>query len=175
MTDPASLVQLAVIGAPHGVKGEVRVKPFTANPDGLDAYGALRSADGRRFKIKRMFAAKNVMVVKFEGVNSRREAAALTGTALFIERHRLPEPEEDEIYITDLVGLEARAPSGEVVGTVKAVDNFGAGDLLDISLAAGGSIYVEFSHANVPDIDVENDFLTLLLPDEVDSGETRED
>lgn len=173
MTDPASLVQLAVIGAPHGVKGEVRVKPFTADPDGLDAYGALRSADGRRFKIKRMFAAKNVMVVKFEGVNSREEAAALTGTDLFIERHRLPEPEEDEVYVADLVGLETRSPSGDVLGTVKAVENFGAGDLLDIALAVGGTAYVEFSYTNVPEINVDGGFLILVLPEEIDSGETR--
>ena len=175
MTNPASLVLLAIIGAPHGVKGEVRVKPFTADFDGIDAYGALRSKDGRRFKIKRMFPAKNVMVVKFEGVNSREEAAALNGTELFVERHRLPEPEdEDEIYVADLIGLVARSPAGDLLGTVKAVENFGAGDLLDIALAAGGSTYVEFSHANVPDIDLESGHLTLVLPDEVDSGEARE-
>lgn len=174
MPDPASLILLAVIGAPHGVKGEVRVKPFTADFDGIDAYGALRSNDGRRFKIKRMFPAKNVMVVKFEGVNSREEAAALTGTELFIERHRLPQPEDDEIYIADLIGLEARTPANTIIGTVKTVENFGAGDLLDIALATGGSTYVEFSYANVPEIDLDNGCLTLILPDEIDSGERQE-
>jgi len=174
MTDPSSLVLLAQIGRPQGIKGELRVKAFTDDPEGLAEYGALRTSDGRRFKVKRMRPGKGVLIVKFEGVNTREEAEAENGTELFIERHRLPPVEdEDEFYVTDLIGMAVVDGEGAQIGTVKDAPDFGAGSVLEIT-GANGSVMVDFTHANVPEVDLEAGRVTVIMPEELaadDEGE----
>ncbi|EFL89562.1 ribosome maturation factor RimM [Ahrensia sp. R2A130] len=171
MTDPSSLILLAQIGRPQGIKGELRVKAFTDNPEALDDYGALRTADGRRFKVKRMRPGKGVLIVKFEGVNTREEAEAENGTELFIERHRLPPVEdEDEFYVTDLIGMVVVDGEGLQIGTVKDAPDFGAGSVLEITGGAG-SVMVDFTHANVPDVDLAAGRVTVIMPAELVTDE----
>jgi len=162
-------VLMAQIGAPHGVKGEVRVKPFGYDPLSLDQYGSLYSNDGRKFKIMRMRAAKNVLVVKFKGVNFRDEAQALNGTELYIDRSALTDDmEDDEFYVTDLIGCAALGPDGTELGRVKDVPNFGAGDLIEITVKGSSeTLLLEFSKKNVPEIDLDKKTITISLPEEV--------
>ncbi len=166
MTDTKIL--LAQIGAPHGIKGEVRVKPF-GEPDMLDQYGKLETRDGKKFKIKRMRPQKNMMVVKFEGVNTREEAEALNRVELYIDRAKLPELEdEDEFYIEDLIGMDVLNESGETIGTVLTVSNFGAGDMIEVKPTNSSSThYLPFTKEVVPEIDFENGSLTVIPPIEV--------
>lgn len=159
-------ILLAQIGAPHGVKGEVRVKPF-GDPDMLDQYGRLETTDGQLFRIKRMRAQKTMLVVKFEGVNSREDAQALNGVELFVDRAKLPPPDEDEFYISDLIGMAVNA-EGSIIGSVKDVPNFGAGDMIEVEPAGGGSTYyLPFTEEVVPEIDFEAQVLIVVPPDEV--------
>lgn len=161
-----NLIILAQIGAPHGIKGEVRVKPF-GDPEMLDQYGKLETQDGRTFKIKRMRPQKNMLVVKFEGVNTREEAEALNRVELFIDRAKLPEPEEDEFYVSDLIGMKVMI-NGGTAGLVKDVPNFGAGDMIEIEPQSGGaSYYLPFTEEVVPEIDFENGALVVVPPAEV--------
>ncbi len=162
-------ILMAQIGAPHGIKGEVRVRPFGNNPMSLDQYGSLYADDGRKFKIMRMRAAKNMLVVKFKGINYRDEAEAINGTELFIDRSALPDDTEDgEFYVTDLIGCKAIDSEGLEVGTVKDVPNFGAGDLIEITLTGSSdSLLLEFSKENVPHLNLENRTITIHQPDEV--------
>jgi len=166
-------VLLAQIGAAHGIKGEVRVKAF-GDPEALGDYGSLRAEDGRKFKIVRMRPSKAVLVVKFKGVNSRDEAEALNGVELFVDRSALPEDiEDDEFYITDLIGCDVLNESGEQVGAVMNVADFGAGDLLEISPllpqgGLGGELwYLPFTRENVPDVDLVKHAVTIRKPEEV--------
>lgn len=161
-------ILLAKIGAPHGIKGEVRVKPF-GEPEMLDQYGKLETAEGRKFKIKRMRPQKNMLVVKFEGINTREEAEALNGLELFIDRAKLPEPEdEDEFYIEDLIGMEVVDALEAKLGTVMAVPNFGAGDILEIKPVSGSSTYfLPFTREVVPTLDFANNRLIVIPPVEV--------
>lgn len=161
-------ILLAQIGAPHGIKGEVRVKPF-GEPDMLDQYGKLETKEGKKFKIKRMRPQKNMMVVKFEGVNTREEAEALNRVELFIDRTKLPElEEEDEFYIEDLIGMDVLDESGVQLGTVLAVPNFGAGDMIEVKPTNSSSTYyLPFTKEVVPEIDFENASLTVVPPAEV--------
>jgi len=161
-------ILLAQIGAPHGIKGEVRVKPF-GEPNMLDQYGKLETKDGKKFKIKRMRPQKNMMVVKFEGVNTREEAEALNRVELFIDRTKLPElEEEDEFYIEDLIGMDVLDESGVQLGTVLAVPNFGAGDMIEVKPTNSSSTYyLPFTKEVVPEIDFENASLTVVPPLEV--------
>lgn len=160
-------ILLAKIGAPHGIKGEVRVKPF-GDPQMLDQYGRLRDDSGRKFKITRMRAQKNVLVVKFEGINTRNEAEALNGVDLYVSRDNLPElADEDEFYINDLAGLEVRNPDSQVIGKVVSIQNFGAGDLIEITPNNGGeTYYLAFTRETVPKIDLQEGWLQINPPPE---------
>ena len=165
MTDRKIL--LARIGAAHGIKGEVRVKPF-GEADLLDQYGKLETGDGRKLKITRMRFQKSMLVVKFEGVNSRDEAEVLKDVELFVDRAKLPEPDEDEFYVSDLIGMLAVGENGEEIGTVKDVPNFGAGDMLEIEPVGGGATYyLPFTEAVVPKIGFENGKMIVIPPVEV--------
>ncbi len=128
----------AVIGA-HGIKGEVKVKTFTAAPDALAAYGALHTDDGRTLSITAFRTGKAGRGdVRFEGIADRNAAEALKGTELSVSRTALPAPDEDEFYHADLIGLEvARSRRPCCWARYAALHNFGAGDVMEIETPDG--------------------------------------
>lgn len=153
---PPRLVQIAVIGAAHGIRGELRVKTFTQDPTSLGAYGSLRLPDGRRLEVSSLRLLKGDMVVaRFKGVDSREAAEALTGQPLSAPREALPATDEDDFYYADLIGLSAVRADGTVLGEVVGVQNFGADDLLELRLAgARRTVYLPFTKAVVPMVDI---------------------
>ncbi|MEM8794202.1 MAG: ribosome maturation factor RimM [Pseudomonadota bacterium] len=164
------LICLGQIGAAHGVKGHVRVKPFTETPEGLADYGPLRNESGEAgLKVSTLRVIKGgMLVIKFKGVNDRDAAEALNGTKLFVERARLPGlDDEDDYYVEDLLGLEAVDLSGTPLGTVRAVHDFGAGDILDIKPEFGPSLLVPFTKKAVPIVDFDGHRLEV---DRVEAG-----
>ena len=158
-------VLLARIGAAHGIRGEVRVKSYTADPLSLGAYGPVFSGDGRRFHVERLRPAKEVVIVKFREVSDRNAAEALNGTELFVVRDSLPAPEdEDEFYHADLIGLSAEDEDGAPLGTVVAIHNFGAGDILEIAPPAAPSLLVPFTKAVVPRVELDKGRIVVVPP-----------
>lgn len=162
-------VLVARIGAAHGIKGEVRVKAFTADPADIAAYGPLEAADGRRFEVARLRPAAgpatDMLVVRFKGVDDRNTAETLNGLDLSIPRERLPPPGDDEYYHADLVGLDAVTTAGEAIGTVIGVHNYGAGDLIEIAPRRGETILVPFTRAVVPEVDIPGRRVVVDPPD----------
>lgn len=155
-------VQMAVIGAAHGIKGELRVKTFTGDPLALADYGLLYTKDGRSLEIIDIRPANNMVVVRFKGVNDRNAAEALTNVELFVERAALPDDADDgEFYHTDLMGLEVRDETGATVGKVIAVQNFGGGDILDIHYQGRKGVLIPFTEAAVPVVDVAGGFVGI--------------
>lgn len=154
MPKPENPVQMAVIGAAHGIKGELRVKTFTGDPLALGDYSPLYAKDGRAFDIDDIRPAGEVVVVRFKGVRDRTAAEALTGTELFVDRSALPEEDEDEYYHADLVGLVVRDETGIDAGKVTAVQNFGGGDILEITFHGREGLLIPFSQAAVPEVDI---------------------
>jgi len=155
-------IQMAAIGAPHGIKGEVRVKTFTGDPLALGDYGPLFASDGRRFDIVDIRPAKNVVVVRFKQVTNRDQAEALNGEALFVDRAALPDDlEENEFYHTDLIGLDAVDPNGERLGKVIAFHDFGGGDIMEVALAGKRTVLVPFTSTAVPAVDLAAGRLTV--------------
>jgi 16S rRNA processing protein RimM len=153
----ADRICVAQIGAAHGLRGEVRLRSFTENPMAVASYGALESEDGaRRFEIEALRPAKDHFVVRLAGVNDRTAAERLTNLKLYVPRDRLPPPEDaDTFYCADLIGLAAVGADGATLGTVTAVHNFGAGDLVEIAPSGGGEpLLVPFTTAAVPAIDM---------------------
>lgn len=171
-------VLLAMVGAAHGVKGEVRLKSFTADPMGLGDYLRLIAEDGRSFKIERLRPAKTMLVAKFRGIEDRNAAEALNGIHLYAERSDLPPPDDDEFYHADLIGMNASDEAGESLGTVTGVHDFGAGDILEIAPRRGQSLLVPFTRAAVPVVDIANQRLVVVPPveaeDDAEQGADRE-
>jgi 16S rRNA processing protein RimM len=149
-------VQMAVVGAPHGVKGDVRVKTFTGDPMALGDYGALFDKAGRSFEVLDIRPAGTVVVVRFKGITTREQAEALNGVALFVERAALPEGlEEEEFYHADLIGLAVVDEAGAAVGKVIAIHDFGGGDILEIRLDGKRTALIPFTRAAVPELNMQ--------------------
>ena len=152
---PRTPVLLGIVGGAHGIRGEVRIKSFTAEPTDIKAYGPLFDADGNRFTIRSVRVQKTVVVATIAEVTDRDGAERLNGRELFVDRDLLPDDDEDAFYQADLIGLPVRTLAGDAVGTAIAFHDFGAGELLEIKPARGASVMIPFSEAAVPEIDLE--------------------
>jgi 16S rRNA processing protein RimM len=163
MTKLENPVLMAVIGAAQGLRGEVRVKSFTADPMAIGDYGKLHAKDGREFEVLDVREAKTVVVVRFRGINDRNAAEALNGLELFVERSALADDdlEDDEFFYADLEGLEVVDAEGKSYGTVSAVFDFGAGDLLEVRAPAKRPVLIPFTEAAVLEIDLEGGKLLI--------------
>jgi len=167
-------VLVARFGAAHGVRGEIRLWSFTADPLAVADYGPLESKDGKRqFVIDALRPAKDFLVARIDGVDDRNAAEALRNVELYLPRERLPEIDEDDTwYYADLVGLAAVAPDGGVIGTVAAVHNFGAGDVIEIAPTGGGkTLLLPFTAAVAPEVNVKAGRLVVVLPEEIEARE----
>jgi 16S rRNA processing protein RimM len=167
--DPTRRVLVAEIGRAIGLKGEVRVHAFTADPAALPAYQPFTDDTGREYRIAAARPGKDHLVVRFVGIADRNAAEALNRVRLHVPRERLPAPDPDEFYLTDLVGLHAFTPEGAAVGRVRAVENHGAGDILDVERVEGPPLLLAFTVANVPVVDVAGGRIVVTPPDEVDA------
>jgi 16S rRNA processing protein RimM len=151
----ADRICVAQIGAAHGIRGEVRLRSFTEDPMAITSYGPLESEDGaRRFEIEALRPSKDLFVARLAGVNDRNAAEQLTNVKLYVSRERLPPAAEGEFYHADLVGLAAVTPDGTSLGTVTAVHNFGAGDVIEIKPENGETLLVPFTDTTVPEVDI---------------------
>jgi 16S rRNA processing protein RimM len=167
---PGDLVLLGVFGAPHGVRGEIRLKSYTADPVAIASYGPLAAEDGRTFELKSVRPQNDVLIVRVKGLASRDAAQALTGVRLYAPRERLGDAEEDEFFHADLVGLRAEKPDGEALGTIVALHNFGAGDVVEIRPPGPSqSFLLPFTREVVPLIDIAGGRMVVVPP--VETGE----
>lgn len=158
-------VCLGVIIGARGLKGVLRIKSFTAEPTDVGAYGPLSDeAEEKTFELNVEGQAKGVVLAKAAGVSDRTAAEKLKGTRLYASRAVLPPPDEDEYYHSDLVGLRAEAPAGHL-GTVRAVHDFGAGDVLELAGGDFGTVLVPFTKAAVPLVDLQGGRVVIDPPD----------
>lgn len=159
-------VLLGEIGAAQGLKGEVRLRSYTQDPAAIARYGALDDEHGGKIEIESLRVTPKALIARIKGVTTRNAAEALNGTRLYVARSRLPKRDEEEWFHSDLIGLSAVDDQGEPVGTVVAVQNFGAGDLIEVKPAKGGpTVLVPFTREAVPEVDVEGGRLTLVPPE----------
>jgi 16S rRNA processing protein RimM len=170
----ADRIRVARIGAAHGIRGEVKLWSFTEDPLAVTNYGPLETADGaRRFEIEAARPAKDHLVARLKGVGDRNAAETLRNTDLFVPRDRLPPiAEADTFYHADLVGLAAVGEDGAAFGTVSAIHNFGAGDLIEIAPTAGGEpLLLPFNETTVPTIDLKAGRIVVVPPAEIEAKE----
>ncbi len=165
-------IRVARIGAAHGVRGEVKLWSFTAEPLAVADYGPLETEDGKRqFEIETLRPAKDHLVARLKGIGDRDAAEGLRNLDLFVPRERLPPIEEaDTFYHADLIGLNAMAPDGTQIGTVHALHNFGAGDIIEIMPVGGGEpVMLPFTKTTVPKIDLKAKQIVVVRPSEIEA------
>jgi 16S rRNA processing protein RimM len=171
----SELVLLGRISGAHGLKGEVKIAAFTAEPEDIAAYGPLTSADGARiFEIASLRGAGGgAVIARLRGILDRDAAEQLRGTELYVARVSLPPAGAGEYYHSDLIGLKAVSPGGDTLGEVIAIQNFGAGDLLELRPAKGGqTVLVPFESTHVPHVDLEAGRVIIVWPVYENSEET---
>lgn len=164
----------AIVGA-HGVRGAVKVKSFTAAAADIAAYGPLSDEAGKRRFVLRPIgqsggAARDTILAEIDGIKDRDQAEALRGTRLYADRDAFPEPEEDEFYHADLIGLGAEDRAGKALGVVRALHNHGAGDMMELDLAAGGTALIPFTKAAVPVVDLAGRRVVVEFPQEAEEA-----
>ncbi|MCQ2740877.1 MAG: ribosome maturation factor RimM [Alphaproteobacteria bacterium] len=154
----------AIVGV-HGIRGEVKVKSFSDDERHLTRYGVLENEVGdKTFEVKIVGDSEELLRCKIKGVEDRNTAETLVGTGLYVARDKLPDLADDEYYHTDLIRLEAKNKQGELVGTVNAVYNFGAGDVIEIKRADDKSLeMVPFTAQFVPDINIKNHYIIVEM------------
>ncbi|MEO1038928.1 MAG: ribosome maturation factor RimM [Pseudomonadota bacterium] len=163
MTEPSDLIVIAAIAGAHGVRGEAKVKAF-GDPLALCEYGPLLDQDGAVIATPVSTRAQgDFAVVGFEESFTREQIQSLKGTLLHVPRSALPEPDEDEYYHADLIGLRAETPDGVLLGRVRAVHDFGAGDVLEIE-GSEEPILAPFTKATVLAVEIEKGRLILIPP-----------
>jgi 16S rRNA processing protein RimM len=175
--DPAAMLCLGIVGGARGLRGEVRINSYTADPADIATYGPLfDDAGGAPLRIHITGRSRNQVIARIDGVDDRDAAEALKGRHLCVSRDAFPEPGEEEFYHVDLVGLPVDHVDGDRLGVVHAVNDFGAGDVLEIVSQAGDVVMVPFTRAAVPVVDMDGGRVVvdpppgLLDPAEPDSA-----
>ena len=152
--DDTKLICLGVVGVPHGLKGEVRVRSFSDPPENLGLYGPLQDKAGNEFKIEEIRSTSKGNVVRFYSVSDRSMAERIKGTELFIPRSKLPKLAPGEFYYAALIGLSVEKRNGEHLGKVNSIQNFGAGDILEVNLPNGETDLIPFMSIESSDINL---------------------
>ena len=165
MSDENRICVGAIAGA-FGVRGEVRLKSFTAVPEDIADYSPLYSEDGgQSFSVSLIGQTKNGFTARLTGIQTKEQADALRGVRLFVDRDVLPALPDDEYYHADLIGLEVYDTGGTLLGRVENVLNHGASDLLEVKPAIGESVLLPFTIAAVPTVDLTAGRLVADPPD----------
>ena len=165
MSETAKRVCVGVVTGPHGVRGAVRIKSVTETPEDVARYGPLADETGvRRFELRLVGAGKGVVIARLSGVADRNQAEALRGLRLYLPRSALPQPDAEEFYHADLIGLEAVLGDGTPIGRVRAIHDFGAGDTLELARPDAPPVMVPFTRAVVPQVELAAGRLVLDPP-----------
>lgn len=162
-TPSQKLIVIGKIVAAHGIQGQVKIKTFLENPLDINKYGPVQNEEGSVFfQIKPLHAKGDVVVVSLKSVTDRNQAEALRGTELYVGRENFPELDDNSFYNEDLIGLEVHNSFGESVGIILSVQNFGAGDLLEVQdPKTFQAIFVPFRDEAVPTVDLEKGFVVV--------------
>jgi 16S rRNA processing protein RimM len=165
---PSRLIAVGRVAGGFGVRGEVRITTFTEDPLALKAYRDLKREDGSPgLTILTARAAQSGIIGRVKEIDTKEQADAMRGLMLYVARESLPEPDEDEFYLTDLVGLKVETQDGRVLGKVAAVPNFGAGDLIEIDPGdRKPTWYLAFTRETVPQVLIAEGKLIAVLPAE---------
>ena len=161
-----SQLPIGSIVGPQGIKGQLRVKPFTSIPQSLSAYGPVTTDNGHQLRLRIMSVnSKGMVVVRAEGVETRDAAEALRGATLYISRDSLPDLGDGEFYHADLIGMRVKGQDGTELGSLTAIHDFGAGEIAELATGSGPTIMVPFGGEHLISVDLVEKELSVSIPD----------
>tara|TARA_E500000331_G_C16908765_1_gene562492 strand:- start:29 stop:583 length:555 start_codon:yes stop_codon:yes gene_type:complete len=165
-------VCLGIVTGPQGLQGAVRMRSYTAWSEDIASYGLLSDVTGEReFSIRILRSTKKGLVAELSGVDDRTAAEEIKGLELYVSRDVLPEPDEEEFYYSDLIGLNVEDEDGKVMGQVKMMDNYGAGEVMEVTLSSGEELLLPFTKEAVPVVDVASGKIQIVRPIEIYPGQ----
>lgn len=175
MPEDSDLICVGAIAGAYGVRGEARVKSFCAEPADIARYAPLTDETGAKsFTIRIVKPVSGGFAARLGGVSTREQAEALKGLRLYAPRDRMPALPDDEFYHADLIGLDAVDPGGAPLGRVRAVENFGGGDFLEIARPGAAALLVPFTRAAVPTVDLAARRVVVDPPEDVAEPDPKE-
>lgn len=164
------LIQVGVIASAHGVRGQVKLRSFTEDPRDILAYAPLTDATGTRVYTLTSHGIKgDSLIVAIEGVTDRNVAEQMKNTAIYAPASLMPTNEENVWYYSELIGMDARTPDGQLYGRVTAVHNFGAGDILEFNRPDGSSEMLPFNSGFIGEVNTEESYLLVFPPDYIEA------
>lgn len=177
MSDTERRILLGRIAAAHGIRGDLLIETYTGAAQDIASYGPLQSEDGgRSFKVKVIRTTPKGVIAHVAGIDDRNAAETLKGISLYVDRARLPAPGNGEFYHADLVGLRAEDGQGRAIGTVIAVQNYGAGDLLELRQEGKRATeLIPFTQACVPTVDISGGRVVIVAPEIVEGDKQEND
>ena len=161
----AERLAIGAIAGAHGVRGQFKVKPFTAAPRDIASYGPVLAGQRQLTLAVKGVTANGLVIVAAAEITDREAAQALRGTELTVARDKLPAAEGDEIYHADLIGMAVETPDGEPLGRLVALHDFGAGEIAEVKPAKGASVMLPFAPDFVPEIDLDGGRVVIDPPD----------
>ena len=156
------LILLAVITGAHGIKGAVKVKPFTEAPENISAYGSLQDAAGKAYDIRITRQVKDQLICQIKGINDRNAAEALAKTRLYIDRAHLPD-EQDTLYQTDMLGAKICDADHQVIGTLSGFFDFGGGEMIEVQLLDGRRVMLPFQNDHRINLDINTQMIQMHI------------
>ncbi|MBS0252070.1 MAG: ribosome maturation factor RimM [Proteobacteria bacterium] len=175
-SSPARRILVGEITGAHGIRGDVLVRSYTETPDAIAAYGPLTDASGKKsYSLRVVRVTSKGIVARVAGVEDRNGAEPLRGTKLYIERSKLPATGATEFYHADLIGLRAVAADGSTLGKIVSVQNFGAGDLLELKPVEGETEFIPFEDRWVPRVDLDAGMVVINRPAVTVDDDTEEE
>ena len=168
-------VCVGTVSGPKGLDGSLRIRSYTTQPEDIISYGPVSDRTGEnQYDIDILQSTKKGLVVKIGGIEDRDAAEAIKGLDLYVSRGSLPELDEGEFYFSDLIGLDAVNLNGSLIGKVKSVDNFGAGNVMELEMQDGNYLSLPFSLDVVPVVDIPGGRVVVNLPNQSDTEDTIE-
>lgn len=167
MRDKNNFVPVGKISTAHGIRGQVKIRYYTATPESLLSYKNITDESGNIYNLQSAKIAGGNIIASIEGVKDRNAAENLVGTELFIPKSDLPDTESGEYYQNDFIGMEVRLADGRKFGEVAGFHNYGAGDLIEIFLSDNTSkseLFV-FNERNFPEINIEECYMIISPPE----------
>lgn len=165
----SSRFKIAQVAAAHGIRGEVKLRCFLEDPSALKRYLPLSDKSGRGYQLIITGTQKDLLIVKIDGITDRNAAELLRGIELYADSVNLPPRNDGEYYVNQLIGLRAQREDGTAYGTITAIDNFGAGDILDIQKPDGTTEMLPFNDIFVGEVKPEDGYIVVFPPDYIEA------
>ncbi len=167
MAEKSKFILAGKITSVHGIKGDLKLFSYLESPENFQLYKHLYKKDGTKIKPRFIRTHKGFAIIRLENINDRTAAEKIIGTEIFISRSEMPETEENQYYYEDMLGMDAKLKSGEIIGKIKSLNNYGAGEIIEITYTdkEKKNDLFSFTRSTFPEINIEENYIVIIPPE----------